>query len=83
MPSNADHTDTSPASPLTDRERIWNKTGTRCSSYGYIYLLIKNLILAERVGFEPLLVIENKELKGFCLPHDPPDPHKSLGRDTY
>jgi len=39
--------------------------------------------LAERVGFAPVLRIENKELKGFRLPHDPTDPHESRGRDTY
>jgi len=39
--------------------------------------------LAERVGFEPLLDVENKELKGFFLPHDPLDPHETRGRDTY
>jgi hypothetical protein len=39
--------------------------------------------LAERVGFEPLPVVENKELNGFRLPHDPPDPHESPDRDTY
>jgi hypothetical protein len=35
------------------------------------------------VGFAPLPVVENKELNGFRLPHDPPNPHESLGRDTY
>jgi hypothetical protein len=35
------------------------------------------------VGFEPLLSIENKELNGFRVPHDPLDPHKSWRRDTY
>ena len=39
--------------------------------------------MAERVGFGPLLVIENKELKAFSLPYDPLDPHKCRGRDTY
>jgi hypothetical protein len=39
--------------------------------------------MAERVGFEPLSVVENKELNGIQLPHDPPDPHESRGRDTY
>jgi hypothetical protein len=39
--------------------------------------------LAERVGFGPLLGVENKELNGFGLPYDPRDPHKSPGRDTY
>jgi hypothetical protein len=39
--------------------------------------------MAERVGFAPLLRIENKELTGFWLPHDPSDPLESLGRDTY
>jgi hypothetical protein len=46
-------------------------------------LILNKLKLAERVGFAPLPVVENKELKGFHLPHDPPDPHESLGRDTY
>jgi hypothetical protein len=39
--------------------------------------------VAERVGFVPVLCVENKELEGFSLPHDPPDPLESLGRDTY
>ena len=39
--------------------------------------------MAERVGFAPLPVVENKELKGFLLAHDPLDTHESLGRDTY
>jgi hypothetical protein len=39
--------------------------------------------LAERVGFETLPDIENKELKGVPVPHDPPDPHESPGRDTF
>lgn len=39
--------------------------------------------MAERVGFESLLDVENKEVKGFSLPHDPPDPLKVVGRDTY
>jgi hypothetical protein len=34
------------------------------------------------VGFAPLLRIENKELKGFRLSHDPPDPLESFGRDS-
>jgi hypothetical protein len=51
-------------------------------THQYKYLKNKNL-LAERVGFEPLLIIENKELNRFRLPHDPPDPHESPGRDTY
>ena len=34
-------------------------------------------------GFAPLPGVENKELKAFLLPHDPPDPHESPGRDTY
>jgi hypothetical protein len=38
---------------------------------------------SERVGFEPLLDIENKELNGIHLPHDPPDPHECPFRDTY
>jgi hypothetical protein len=41
------------------------------------------LNLAERVGFAPLPVAENKELKGFPLPHDPRDPVEDRGRDTY
>jgi hypothetical protein len=45
--------------------------------------LRENDLLAERVGFAPLLVIENKELNGSPLPHDPPNPHKRPGRDTY
>jgi hypothetical protein len=39
--------------------------------------------MAERVGFAPLLVIENKELKGFLVPHDPLKVLKSQGRRTY
>ena len=39
--------------------------------------------MAERVGFEPLLVVESKELNGFHLPQDPLDPHENRGRDTY
>jgi hypothetical protein len=41
------------------------------------------LIMAERVGFAPLLGVENKGLKEFRLPHDPPNPLESPGRDTY
>ena len=33
--------------------------------------------MAERVGFATLPDVENKELKAFRLPHDPPDPHES------
>jgi hypothetical protein len=43
----------------------------------------KRLILAERVGFGLLLGVENKELTGIHLPHDPLEPLKSLGRRTY
>lgn len=39
--------------------------------------------LAERVGFEPLLAVDNKEFIGISHPHDPPDPLESRGRDTY
>jgi hypothetical protein len=39
--------------------------------------------MAERVGFEPLLAVENKELTGFSLPPDPPEPHERRDRDTY
>ena len=39
--------------------------------------------MAERVGFAPLLDVENKELKGFLLPHDLPDPLESPGLSTY
>jgi hypothetical protein len=46
-------------------------------------LKTKDRGLAERVGFEPLLFIENKELTGFCLSHDPLNPLESRGRDTY
>jgi hypothetical protein len=46
-------------------------------------LKIKKLMLAERVGFEPLLVVENKGFSGSWLPHDPPDPHENRDRDTY
>jgi hypothetical protein len=35
------------------------------------------------MGFAPLPVVENKELKGFSVPHDPLDPHDSPGEDTY
>jgi hypothetical protein len=40
-------------------------------------------MLAERVGFAPLLTVENKELKAFWLPHDPLDPLKNRDTDTY
>lgn len=46
-------------------------------------LIINDLVLAERVGFAPLLTVENKELMGFWLPHDPPDPLETRGGDTY
>jgi len=39
--------------------------------------------LAERVGFEPLLVVENKELTGSPLPHDPLETLKDPARRTY
>jgi len=39
--------------------------------------------MAERVGFGLLLVVENKELTGIHLPHDPLEPLKTLGRRTY
>jgi len=39
--------------------------------------------MAERVGFGLLLGVENKELTGTYLPHDPLEPLKSLGRRTY
>jgi hypothetical protein len=45
--------------------------------------LYKWQLLAKMVGFEPLPRIENKELNGFSVPHDPLDPHKCPGRDTY
>ena len=51
------------------------------ATHQYKLLKIKKL-LAERVGFEPLLVVD-KELNGYCLPHDPLDPHEYRGRDTY
>jgi hypothetical protein len=35
------------------------------------------------MGFEPLPPIENNELNGFSVPHDPIDPHRCPGRDTY
>jgi len=35
------------------------------------------------MGFQPVLVAENKELNGFWLPHDLLDPHESPSRDTY
>src|SRR5262249_51407052 len=37
-------------------------------------LKTQKLKLAERVGFAPLLGVENKELKAFSLPRDPLDP---------
>jgi len=33
-----------------------------------------------RMGFQPVLVAENKELNGFWLPHDLLDPHESPSR---
>jgi hypothetical protein len=39
--------------------------------------------MAERVGFEPLLVVGNKELTGIRLPRDLLETLKTLGRDTY
>jgi len=39
--------------------------------------------MAERVGFEPVRGVENKELTGSSLPHDPLEPHECRGRDTY
>jgi hypothetical protein len=36
--------------------------------------------MAERVGFAPLLRVENKALKGFPLPHDPLNPLESLAK---
>jgi len=39
--------------------------------------------LAERVGFEPLLVIEDKELTASPLPHDPLETLKDAARRTY
>lgn len=44
---------------------------------------IEGCIVAETVGFAPLLRLENKELIGFQLPVDPLDPLESPGRDTY
>jgi hypothetical protein len=56
----------------------------------YILFIFNNL-LAERVGFAPvlsvgnkeLMSVGNKELKGLLLPHDPPDPLENRGGDTY
>jgi hypothetical protein len=48
----------------------------------YILFIFNNL-LAERVGFAPVLSVGNKELKGLLLPHDPPDPLENRGGDTY
>jgi hypothetical protein len=39
--------------------------------------------LAERVGFAPSHVVENKELTGIHLPHNPPETFKDPGRRTY
>ena len=39
--------------------------------------------MAEIVGFELVLVVENKELNRIPLPHDPREPHEGHGRDTY
>jgi hypothetical protein len=63
---------------LLSRERV--DLSTEIYSCKCLY---KWQLLAERVGFEPLSGVENKELKGFRLPHDPLDPLKSPGRDTY
>jgi hypothetical protein len=48
-----------------------------------ITIYFQLLRMAERVGFAPLLGVENKALRGFRLSHDPMDPLESLGRDTY
>jgi len=40
-------------------------------------------ILAERVGFAPSHVVENKELTGIDLPYDPLKTLKDPGRRTY
>jgi hypothetical protein len=45
-------------------------------------LIIKEL-MAEMVGFEARPSVENKELPGFSISHDPPDPLESPGGDTY
>ncbi len=39
--------------------------------------------MAERARFGLLLVVENTELAGIRLPHDPLEPLKTLGRRTY
>ena len=46
-------------------------------------LRIRDLQDAERVGFESLLSVENKELTAILLPHDPLETPKDPGRRTY
>jgi hypothetical protein len=41
------------------------------------------MVVAESVGFEHMHGVENKELMGIRLPHDPLETLKGLGRDTY
>jgi hypothetical protein len=38
--------------------------------------------MAERVGFEPLLSVEYKDLSDFQLPHEPLNTLQSPSRDT-
>jgi hypothetical protein len=40
-------------------------------------------MVSERVGFEHIHAVENKELTGIHIPHDPLETLKGLGRDTY
>ncbi len=52
--------------------------------FAHLYLVnFEWLMVAQRVGFEPLLGIENKELTGSPLPHDPLETLKDPGRRTY
>jgi len=39
--------------------------------------------VAEKVGFEPLPITDNKELKAFLIPHDLLDPLERRVRNTY
>ena len=46
-------------------------------------LKIKGRELAERVGFAPSHLVDNKGLGRIQLPPDPLEPHESRGRRTY
>ena len=67
-----------------DRKRMRKDTYQTRKKFANLHLSdAERLIVAERVGFAPLPVVENKELNGFSLSHDPLNPHESPGRSTY